>query len=269
MQSRNRKTLVLIGSAILILMAGRGASAQERPPGAAPPDTVRAPSGVRWSLGLGVISAPRPYVGARNSTRLVPLLELYYKRVFVQGIRAGARLVQQGPVSLDAIVGPRFAGYEEGESSYLTGMDERKQSLDAGLALGWNRPRYGALLSVRRDLSGHSEGTQISFDVSMREAALGGRLRLQPALGIEWEDAATVDYYYGVRPAEARPGRPAYPGTSTLNYSASMLLLYGLTDHISLTSIVRLRLLGDEITSSPLVDRDLSYFGLAGLSYRF
>lgn len=266
----NRKTAVLRTLTVIALMAGLPLEAgAQGPPADAGSGAEAAASEIRWSLGLGVISSPRPYVGARNSTRVVPLLELYYKRVFVQGIRAGLRITQQGPMTLDAIVGPRFLGYEEDESAFLSGMEERKSSVDVGLSLGWNRPRHGASIWFRHDVAGHSDGAQAGLDLYLRRAYSRGRFRLQPSIGIEWQDRATVDYYYGVLPEEARPDRSAYEPGSEINLSGGVLLVYGLNQRIALTSILRLRVLGDDIADSPIVDREVSYFGLLGLSYRF
>jgi MipA family protein len=257
---RVRKSLV-IAVAVLAGVAWGAPALAQGPPGAG--------GGVQWSLGVGVISSPRPYVGAQNTTTVIPLLELSYERFFVQGIRLGYRFTDPGPFSLAVIAGPRFLGYDESDSPFLGGMADRKGAIDVGLAAAWNRRRWGVGGHLRRDVSGNSDGAQAGVDVFIRRTALGGKLRLQPALGLEWLDGSTVDYYYGVRESEALPERPAYRGTSTTNVSLSLLSTYRLDSRLNLIVLLNGSLLGDGAADSPIVDRKASYFGLAGITYRF
>lgn len=259
-ERRVQTSLVIAVAAVVSIAWGVPVLAQGPPGGG---------GGVQWSLGVGVISAPRPYVGAENSTTVIPLLELTYERFFVQGIRLGYRLTEPGPFSLAVIAGPRFLGYDESDSPFLEGMAARRESIDVGLSAAWNRRRWGVAGHVRRDVTGHSDGTQAGVDVFLRRAAWGGRLRLQPALGVEWLDGSTVDYYYGVRPSEALAERPAYRGTSTTNLSLGLLATYRIDRRIALVTLLRGSLLGDGAADSPIVDRKASYFGLAGITYRF
>jgi outer membrane protein len=265
------KRIALLPLLLIILVPSTPGWADDPPSSGRPagPPPGQADS-LRWSLGLGVISSPRPYVGADNSLRVIPMLELYYKRLFVQGIRAGFRLAEWDSLKLNATAGPRFLGFEESDSPFLAGMADRDESIDVGLSLAWERRRHGAALWVRHDVANRSDGGQAGIDLFLRRAYGGGRFRLQPGLGIEWQSHETVDYYYGVRPEEERlPYRPAYAGGSTFNFAASFLGLYSATRRVNLVLMLRLKILGDEIADSPIVESDLSYFGLLGLSYRF
>jgi outer membrane protein len=198
------------------------------------------------------------------------MLELRYKRFFFQGIRAGLRLAEWGPFELNAIAGPRFLGYEANDSPFLAGMADRDESIDLGLSIAWEKPRHGALLWARHDVANRSDGSLAGLDLFLRRSFAGGRLRLQPGLGIEWQSHTTVDYYFGVRPEEERlPDRPAFVGSSSLSFAGSVLGLYSLSERVNLVVLLRIQLLGDEITDSPIVDSELSYFGLLGLSYSF
>ena len=69
---------------ILVLVTSLPLFAQDEPASQTPP-----PSPVQWSLGLGWVSSPRPYVGTDNSVLVIPLVQLEYKKLYVQGIRAG------------------------------------------------------------------------------------------------------------------------------------------------------------------------------------
>jgi outer membrane protein len=198
------------------------------------------------------------------------MVELSYRRLFVQGIRAGFRLAERGPFVLNLVAGPRFLGYEASDSPFLAGMEDRDESIDVGLSLAWEQPRHGALLWARHDVANRSDGGHAGLDVFLRRAYAQGRFRLQFGLGVEWQSHKTVDYYYGVRPGEERlAGRPAYTGRSSFNFAGSTLGLYSLSKRMSLVVLLRVEALGNEITDSPIVDSDLSYFGLVGFTHRF
>ena len=149
-------------------------------------------------------------------------------------------------------------------------MADRDESIDLGLSLAWNKPRHGAVLWARHDIAKRSDGGQAGLDLFLSRALGRGRFRLQPGLGVEWQSHETVDYYYGVRPEEELlPSRPAYKGRSSFNFAGSVLGLLSVTKRVNLVVLLRIKLLGDEITNSPIVDSDLSYFALMGFTYQF
>lgn len=243
---------------LLLLALGAAPAAAQRPPA----DTLQ------WSLGLGVISSPRPYVGASNKIFPVPLVQLRYQRLSIDGVRASYRLVDDSSFHLDLVGGPNFTSLEEDDSLFLRGMADRDWTFELGLAAGYERPRWGILAWVRQDVLDRSGGQRAGIELAFRRSYLDGRLFLIPSVGVEWQSSDVVDYYYGVRPGEALPERPAYQAGSAFNPSATLLARYRLTERLDLVTIARGELLDGEITSSPIVDRDWSWFGLVGLSWR-
>jgi outer membrane protein len=242
---------------VAVILAAATAAAQ-RPPA----DTLE------WSLGFGVISSPRPYVGASNSTFPVPLVQLRSGRLSIDGIRASYRLVGDSSFHLDLVGGPNFTSLEESDSDFLRGMADRDWTFELGLAAAYDRRRWGILAWARQDVLDRSGGQRAGIDVALRRTYLEGKLFLFPGVGLEWQSRDVVDYYYGVRPEEALPERPEYRPGSALNLSATLLARYRLTKRLDLVSIARGELLDDEVTASPIVDRDWSWFGLVGLSWR-
>jgi outer membrane protein len=86
---------------------------------AQPPDLGNKP---RWSLGVAVISSPEPYVDADNDILVVPALSFEYKKFYFRGIYAGYTFWERGGFQADAVLRPRFEGYEEDDSPFLRGM---------------------------------------------------------------------------------------------------------------------------------------------------
>lgn len=241
------------------LLSGVVAQAAEGPAAAQPPG----PDRLRWSLGLAVISSPEPYVGADDELLVVPALNLSYKRFAFRGIFASYRLLERDGFTVEATLRPRFQGYEVDDSPALAGLRDRSKSADLGLTVGWEGERIGVQLTPLTDFLGRSGGQELGLELYLPLEF--GRLRLQPRAGGVWQSADLVDYYYGVRPAEARPGRPAYAAGST---TAGLLAVYPWRRWI-LQGFVRFEQLGGEIEESPIVDRTRAVTAFAGASYSF
>jgi hypothetical protein len=169
---------------IFLLLSSLPLSAQDKSAEQAPSSN---PSQVRWSLGLGVISSPRPYVGAKNSVLPIPLVELSYKKFYVQGIRAGFHLFEKGDVTFDARVRVVFAGLDPEDSPALEGMSERKSSVEGGFALDWKPGKYLLSATAFTDLLGRSGGQQVGLDLSRTWTFAGYRWGLTPSVGVVWQ----------------------------------------------------------------------------------
>ncbi len=227
------------------------------------------PQGVQWSLGLGVISSPRPYVGADNQTRVIPVLALDYKRFYFRGIEAGFELIKSERLNLDVVGRAQFAGYEEGDSSFLAGMEERRETFELGLRSGWKLGDFDVEATITRDALSRSDGTQASLELTWAKVFGRGEGGIFPGVGVIWQDAAFVDYYAGVRPEEARPGRPAFEAGSALNFGAGVRAFLKITNRVRMIGLVRAERLADEYGESPIVDSRWGHFGLASIAYEF
>lgn len=244
---------------VLVLSIALPAAAQAPPPR----------TGLRWSLGLGAVSSPKPYKGADAELMPIPFLELSYKRFYFQGIRFGCKVVDGDELDLDVRARYRFAGYSPDDSPYLAGMAERQGTVDGGVALEWRRGRFAVTTSAFVDLLGRSNGAELGVDASWAQPFADRKLLLTPSIGIEWQGAGLVDYYYGVRPEEALPGRPAYEGEAMLTTRAALSLLWRASPRVAVLALVRADLLDADVRDSPIVDENRAVFGMAGFTYRF
>ncbi|MCL5281869.1 MAG: MipA/OmpV family protein, partial [Planctomycetes bacterium] len=73
---------------------------------------------------------------------------------------------------------------------------------------------------------------------------------------VRWKSEKLVDYYYGVRPNEARPERPAYEGKQAFDPFLRLVIRHGLTKHWSLFTDAQYEWLAREIADSPIVSKD-------------
>lgn len=231
--------------------------AQERP----------ADSDSSWSLGAFGSTETSPYKGVDSNQRFLPLVAFDNAYVRVAGPMIDLKLPSTGAVSYALIARYADAGYKGSDSSTLTGMGERKSSIWLGAKADWRLPI--ALLSAQwvGDASNHSGGQQLRL-VAEKPMGWGG-LRLAPRVGLVWQDRDYVDYYFGVRSAEAGPGRAAYAGKSAVNAELGLRAIYGFTAEQSVFMDVSATGLGASIKRSPLVGRNWVTGLRLGYAYRF
>ncbi len=243
------------------------------PTAAEEPETTQPPppasNSFQWSLGLGVFSSPRPYVGAENKIMPAPLLEITYKKLYVQGIQAGYKFIDTEKFGFDARAGIVFAGLDPDDSPALEGMNKRNSSIEGGFVFTWKPGKYRLATSAFTDLLGNSNGQEAAMDFSRMWFFNRSQWGLSPSIGVVWQSSNMVDYYAGVTPEEARPGRPPFRGKSAINFRSSLLGYFFLSMRVRLTGLIQIQRLDNGILESPIVDQQRGIFGLVGITYRF
>ncbi len=223
---------------------------------------------LQWSLGAGVIASPRPYIGTSARVFPIPALGLQYKRWFVQGVRGGYSFVKSDRFTANAFAQARFRGLEPDDSPFLSGMEERKKSMDAGVELIYSGRPVGFRASFLTDTLGRSNGQEVSL-LAVSGIPLGRRSIILVGIGPRWMSQNRVDYYFGVRESEATPVRPAYTAEATWNLDINLTAIINLRSKWSLVALVNREGLGSSITNSPLVERSAAYAAIVSLSYNF
>lgn len=253
-----RRGVAMAGLTVLASMAGV--------PPAAAPSPAAARKG-RFSLGAGVLLAPRPYVGVDDETIAIPLVLYDRGGFYVRGLEAGYTWRKESPVSATVFGQAFFNGYESDDSPFLAGMEDREPSFDGGIGLDIDRKRVAVVLRASTDLTHRSDGHRGRLDVRFPCAA--GPWRLTPAIGAEYLSDDVVDYYYGVRPAEATGARPVHAGDAALNVVGSLRAIRSAGGRWSFFGYAELTRLGSAIEESPIVDEGTDLGALAGFLYTF
>jgi len=259
---RQQSFPVLLVLAMSLLGPLARASAQSGPDETASPDTE-----LQISLGAGFIASPRPYVGTQARVFPIPVVDLRYKRFFVQGIRTGYELLQRGPLTASVLAQARFAGLEPDDSPLLEGMETRKKSADAGIEVLYRGRPVGFRAAFLTDILGRSNGQVVSA-TAVTGAPLGQFLVLVGA-GPTWYSQRRADYYYGVRDEETRPGRPAYQPGATFNFDLNVTVRWTPSERWSLFVLINREALGSGIESSPIVGRKSAVAAVTSLTYSF
>ena len=218
-------------------------------------------------LGLGVMYAQRPYEGVDDDVWPVPVVSLEYKGLFIKGKEIGYTVnhVSESQVKFAIVGEPRLMGYDDEDSSALTGMNERDSSFDAGFKVSWLNDLFNLNITALSDIANAHQRQEVKAYVSktFKEGFF------TPRFGVKWYSEDIVDYYFGVLGHEYRPTRPNYEGESTFNFGLGGNIAIPIGEKWAVTADVEYTFLGDEIKDSPIVDADGTLFSVLGLVYRY
>lgn len=216
-------------------------------------------------LGGGALVSTKPYAGVDPRIYPVPLFAYEGKRLYLRGVVGGYRLLMDNGWSIGPVVQPRFDGYEQDDSSALNGMEERDWSVDAGVGVSW-LTKVGLFgLSGVTDILGKHRGQEV--ELTYTALFQYGGFDFVPSAGMRWKSGNLVDYYYGVRPNESRPDRPAYDGDAALDPFLRVAVRRKLSERWSLLAAAQYEWLDGEITDSPIVDADYEASFIVGMLY--
>ena len=222
-------------------------------------------AGSGWIFGGGVAVTDPGYVGYTRQVTPLPLVFYHSGRFFFAGFSAGYLLSNGEHYRFSLVAVPQINRLSADDSPQLAGIHTRRWSIAGGANLDlfgdWGRFNTG----ISHDLLGRNDGTaanagyQYSFHL--------GDWALTPGAGLRWESAALTKYYYGVSPAEARPGRPAYAPGSASNPYVSLGFSTSISEHWQFRSNIQYTRFGAAIHDSPIVDRSGSTTLFIGFIY--
>ncbi len=198
----------------------------------------------------------------------MPLVDITYKKLYVQGIQAGFWFVDSKKFDFGVRADIVFQSLDPDDSPYLTGMDKRDPSLQGGLVFAWKPGKFRLATAASTDLLGRSNGQQVSLDFSRMWQWHGRAVGIMPSIGAVWQSSNFINYYYGVTPEEAQPGRPPFSGQSAVNLRGSLLGYLFVSHRIRFVAYFEVQRLANEIYDSPIVDADRSFLGLFGVTCR-
>jgi outer membrane protein len=197
------------------------------------------------------------------------LIEFEHKRFYFRGIQAGFEVIESGRFTFDLIARAQFAGYEEGDSDFLAGMEDRRETAELGFSAAWKLGKFEIEGTAAADALGRSDGVQASLALTWNRIFGRGKVGVFPSVGVVWQSSDFVDYYAGVRPEEALPWRRSFRGDSAVNLGAGFRSFYSLTESVTWIVLIRAERLADEFSESPIIDERLGYFGLTGVTFQF
>ena len=205
-----------------------------------------------WSWGIGVFGSPDIYRDASPRTIPVPIIAYNTERLHVFGPFVAYDVYKSEHLTGAVKLKPVFAGYDESDSPYFEGMDDRHWSIAGGAGLEYTKSFLKLRLDADHDLLGINNGYESKAGVSFRFPVNG--VLIEPGLAAQYQSSNYVDYYFGVEDSEARDWRPAYAPDGTLNKEVFLALatrkLMGGTTRFQVTYTR----FGEEIVDSPLTE---------------
>lgn len=219
-------------------------------------------------VGVGAGAERSPYRGVDPRGSLLPLVIYENDWLSVAGPGLDVKLPALGPLQLRLRARYAFDGYKAKDAPALAGMARRKASPWVGAAAIWETGLGEFSLELLGDAASNSKGRQWQLAWE-RRFQLSEQLDLTPRLGLRGLDQRYVDYYYGVRAAEARTGRAEYRGKASGEAELGLRLGYVLDAEQMLFADLSARRLGRAISDSPLLAQRYEAGLFAGWMHRF
>jgi outer membrane scaffolding protein for murein synthesis (MipA/OmpV family) len=208
------------------------------------------------ALGGGIRFGQSPYLATDNEDqRQIDLIPLYLyngKWLFARGTAGGVHLFNNDRFEFNLYTRYRFQKLDPDSNVFYEGLEERKQSLDAGIEAGLTQDWGELKLSWVTDTLDRHNGEEIRF--SYRYRFESGPWSFSPYASWTWQDDNLTDYYFGVSEAEARPDRPAFSAGESQWLSFGINTSWQLTDRIVLFGNVAFAGTESEVLNSPLVE---------------
>ena len=223
------------------------------------------------ALGGGLRVGQSPYFASdSDDERRVDLVPLYLyegKYLFARGSSGGIHVLKSEGLELNLYTRYRFQKLDPDSNVFYEGLDEREQTLDAGVELGI-RQRWGEIkLDWVADTLNRHNGQEVRFAYRYRFAT--GPWSISPFISWTWQDDDLSDYYFGVSAAEARPDRPAYSPGDSQWVSFGLNTAWQVSDRIVFFGNFVFGGADSGITNSPLVEEDGFSTAFIGGTYLF
>ena len=223
------------------------------------------------ALGGGLRSGQNPYRASDNEDqRLADLIPLYLyegKYLFARGTSGGIHVLRNDTLEFNLYSRYRFQRLDPDSNEFYTGIEERKQSVDAGIEFGLTQPWGELKLDWVADVLDRHKGQEVR--ASYRYPIEAGPWSLSPFISWTWHDDNLSNYYFGVSEAEATIDRPAYlPGESQW-VSFGLNAAWQASDRIVWFGNVAFAGADSVITDSPLVEEDSFSSIFVGGTYLF
>jgi len=222
-----------------------------------------------YALGLSLSTGQNIYKGSENSSYLYPYLTSFQTNaltdtwVVVGEGDLGLRYVNRTGWTFGAVGRIQTTGLEENDE--LADIEDRKWSLEIAPAIGYRAWPVHINFKTYFEVLDRHEGTISQLEFSYPRS--WNRGFLVPAIELIYQSSDYGDYYYSVSDTEAAPGRPAYEAGSASNIALKIQYGYAFSHRWLISGRVRLEYLDDEITDSPIIDRDKVWSASVGLAY--
>lgn len=212
-----------------------------------------------------------PFLGSDSfEAKVLPLAELEFRNTFFASTRKGigAYLIRRNKFRL-GVRGTLDLGRDSSDDDFLAGLPNIDPGLEVGALAEYFAGPWRFRGAVRQEvLDGHG-GFLFNADI-----AYGGRWSRDVSLIVGLDTTVMSDSYaqsyFGVDPADARAGRPAFEaGFGIRDVGIFAQAIYDISPAFFVSADARAGLLLFDAADSPLSIEDFQFFGGAMIGYRF
>lgn len=233
----------------------------------APPGTV--------GLGFGFRMGTSPYIEDDESSDIedqkkldvVPMYLYEGKYLFAHGTSYGLHVFRTNTFSADILARYRFDYLDPGSSNYYDGLDQREQTVDGGISFTYQGSFGRIKFDWVTDLLDEHNGEEI--DLTYRYRIDAGPWIFSPFISYIYQDEDLTNYYFGIKPDEATPQRPAYQTQSARFLRVGVNSSYQFANNWVFYANIAFEGLDDSLRESPLSEEESIASLFVGASYMF
>ncbi|WP_304542857.1 MipA/OmpV family protein [Sulfurimonas microaerophilic] len=225
------------------------------------------------SIGFGPYVQSQPYKSTSNMVIPSPVIFFDNSIFYVRWSRAGIYFLgdkkDDFAWGLSLTAQPRTLGYKPGDSEILSGMDEKKSSIEGGLAFSAKYKDTYIENMLLHDLLGYNKSWVNRTEIGTKYSI--GKVNFYPSVIMLYMSEKFVNYYYGVKDNEVNLSlnRPAYKADDGFEFGVQTYIGFPITKNFSALFNFRYDLLPKSAKNSPLVEDNYIYSGLASILYNF
>jgi outer membrane protein len=261
---KNKIRAALGAAALSVLVALSGSCRASSDPLS---DVLRTEGGA--GLGLAWRLEQSPYKGGGTRFDFLPLYLYESDVLYLHAYRIGLKFDDQPGRRIDVFLSHRFEGFPYDRiPASLAGMEGRDPGFDLGIGYEQQLGSGAVFGELLHDASHVSNGSEARF--GYRYDFRAPRISLHPYVTLYARDGRLNNYYYGVAPTEARPGRPEYRPGAGLNTQVGINAVYELTSRWRALAGVAVTRWSSGVRASPITDlNQASFSGFLGAAYDF
>ena len=225
------------------------------------------------TLGLGAYVQTQPYKGA--DTLLLPSPVVFFDNglFYMRWSRGGVYFY--GDKGSDYAWGfsltaqPRVYGYKPSDSPYLATLKEKKNTLEGGLAFSAIKDDAYIEIMLLTDILDRYQSWLVKTEFG--DTYTLGDFSFYPSIILSYQSHDFMNYYYGVQKNETNNalGIYSYNASAGVQVGAQTYIKYPLTQELSALVNLRVDILPSSASSSPIIEQNHIYSGLASLIYTF
>lgn len=224
---------------------------------------------LKVGAGAGVMTSE--YRGTDAKAYPVPIINYEGERFYIRGLTGGLKLYTDGvhELSVNARYLPQFFDASESRSQAMKKLDDRNSTMMLGATYRLHTQDFGGIqLDASADVLDKNDGFMV--DAGYYYPIVFNRLSLVPSAGGIWTSSDYNDYYYGVSSRESsKSGLKRYKADSGISPYLGLKAQMEIAESWDIFVNTKAVFLSEEITDSPMVNKDVQYSIGTGITYGF